>query len=198
MSNRRHSPVRRRPDLARAADAVRRLLDALGQDPAREGLRETPRRVAEYYAEILSGERCDPDEVLTVHFAEEDYQELVLEKDITFYSLCEHHLLPFFGRVHIAYIPDRTRLLGISKLARIVDIYARRLQVQERMTRAIAETIMKKAQPLGVIVVCEAEHLCLSMRGVRKPGHTIVTSCMRGIFLKDLRARMEVLELIKR
>lgn len=197
MSSRRRNRTHRPPDLARAADAVRRLLAALGQDPAREGLRDTPRRVAEYFADILSGDHCDPDEVLTVHFTEEDYQELVLEKNIAFHSLCEHHLLPFFGKVHIAYIPDRTRLLGISKLARIVDIYARRLQVQERMTRSIAETIMKKARPLGVIVICEAEHLCLSMRGVRKPGHTIVTSCMRGIFLRDLRARMEVLQLIK-
>lgn len=176
---------------------IKQLLSAVGENPEREGLKNTPRRVAEFYQETLAGNIVNPENILTVYYATEDYEELVLEKDIPFYSLCEHHLLPFFGKIHIAYIPKKKRLLGISKLARVVEIFSKRLQLQERLTKHIAEIIMKKAQPLGVMVVCEAEHLCLSMRGIKKPGHKIVTSCIRGIFAKDLRTRMEVLQLIK-
>jgi len=177
--------------------AIKQLLIATGENPDREGLKNTPARVAQFYNEILEGNTINPEDVLTVYYATEDYEELVLEKDIPFYSLCEHHLLPFFGKIHIAYIPKKKRLLGISKLARVVEVFSKRLQLQERLTKHIAEIIMKKAQPWGVMVVCEAEHLCLSMRGIKKPGHKIVTSCIRGIFAKDLRARMEVLQLIK-
>ena len=177
--------------------SIKQLLLAAGENPNREGLKNTPKRVAEFYSEILSGNTINPEDVLTVYYSKEDYEELVLEKDISFYSLCEHHLLPFFGKIHIAYIPKKKRLLGISKLARVVEVFSKRLQLQERLTKHIAEIIMKKAQPWGVMVVCEAEHLCLSMRGIKKPGHKIVTSCIRGIFAKDLRARMEVLQLIK-
>lgn len=179
------------------ASAIKDILIAIGENPNREGLKNTPTRVAKYYEEVLAGISSNPEDVLTVYYETENYEEIVLEKNISFYSLCEHHLLPFFGKIHIAYIPNKKRLLGISKLARVVELFSKRLQLQERLTKHIAETIMKKAQPLGVIVVCEAEHLCLSMRGIKKPGHQIVTSCIRGIFAKDLRARMEVLQLIK-
>lgn len=184
-------------DKEKIEKAVKEILLAIGEDPQREGLKDTPRRVARFYEEALSGYFQKPQDVLTVYYETEEYEEVVLEKNIPFYSICEHHLLPFFGKIHIAYIPNKKRLLGISKLARVVDVFSKRLQLQERLTKHIAEAIMEKAKPLGVIVVCEAEHLCLSMRGVKKPGHKIVTSCMRGIFLKDLRARMEVLELIR-
>lgn len=184
-------------DKQKIEKAVRDILIAIGENPDREGLKDTPKRVAKFYEEIFSGYSQKPQDVLTVYYETEEHEEVVLEKNIPFYSVCEHHLLPFFGKIHIAYIPHKKRLLGISKLARLVEVFSKRLQLQERLTKHIAEAIMEKAKPLGVMVVCEAEHLCLSMRGVKKPGHKIVTSCMRGLFLKDLRARMEVLELIK-
>lgn len=187
----------RKVDRKKIENSVKQILVALGEDLSREGIKGTPVRVAEFYEEIFSGYKVDPDGILTVYYATEEYEELVLEKNISFYSMCEHHLLPFFGKIHIAYIPQKRRLLGISKLARLVEVYSKRLQLQERLTKHIADSIMQKAKPLGVMVVCEAEHLCLSMRGIKKPGHKVVTSCMRGIFLKDLRARMEVLQLIK-
>ncbi len=184
-------------NLKKAELAIKQFLIALNENPNREGIKNTPKRVAQFYQEVLSGNSVNAEDVLTVYYSTEDYEELVLEKNIHFYSLCEHHLLPFFGKIHIAYIPRKKRLLGISKLARIVEVFSKRLQIQERLTKHIAEIIMKKAKPWGVMVVCEAEHLCLSMRGVKKPGHKVVTSCIRGIFAKDLRARMEVLQLIK-
>ena len=184
-------------DKEKIEKAVKEILLAIGEDPDREGLKNTPKRVAKFYEEALSGYFQSPKDILTVYYETEEYSEVFLEKNIPFYSICEHHLLPFFGKIHISYIPNKKRLLGISKLARLVELFSKRLQLQERLTKHIAETIMQKAKPLGVIVVCEAEHLCLSMRGVKKPGHKIITSCMRGIFLRDLRARMEVLELIK-
>ena len=186
-----------RIDRTKLQKAVRDLLAAVGEDPGREGLKGTPRRVADFYEEALAGRELEPEQVLSIYYEEEQYQEIVLAKDITFYSLCEHHLLPFFGKVSIAYIPNRKRLLGISKLARLVDMYAKRLQLQERITKYVADAIMKKARPLGVLVTVEAEHMCMAMRGVRKPGHRIVTSVVRGIFLKDARARQEALSLIK-
>jgi len=175
--------------------AIKIILETIGEDITRKGLRETPKRVARMYKDIFSGLQANPEEVLGKVFHEE-YNELVLLKKIPLYSMCEHHLLPFFGQAHIAYLPDGKRIVGISKLARLVDIYAKRPQVQERLTNQIADTIMKVLQPQGTMVVIEAEHMCMIMRGVKKPGTKIVTSAMRGIFLRDIRTRSEALNLI--
>lgn len=172
------------------------LLEALGEDPEREGLRETPRRVADMYAEILHGTTYDPAEELEVYFAE-DHEELVLVRDIPLYSVCEHHLLPFYGLAHVAYIPRRGCITGLSKLARVVDGFARRLQLQERLTSQIADAIMARLNPHGVLVVIEAEHLCMSMRGIRKPGAKTVTSAVRGVFEREAKTRTEALLLIR-
>lgn len=161
-------------------EAVRLLLEGIGEDPGREGLRETPERIARMYGEIFSGMDADAGEPLSKVFTVEN-NEMVLEKNITFYSMCEHHMLPFFGKIHVAYIPDG-RVTGLSKLARTVEIYAGRLQLQERMTGQIADAIMKSLVPQGVIVLAEAEHLCMTMRGVRKPGSKTVTIAARGVF----------------
>jgi GTP cyclohydrolase I len=184
-------------DTKKAARAIKMLIEAVGEDPRREGLKRTPQRVAEFYAEALSGMRADPSETLTVYYEQEEHEEIVLVKDVALFSLCEHHLLPFFGKVHVAYIPNRDRLLGISKLVRLVDLFAHRLQVQERLTKQIADTIMKVAKPHGAMVVIEAEHLCMTMRGVKKPGAKMVTSAMRGVFLRDARTRSEAMSLIR-
>jgi GTP cyclohydrolase I len=170
-------------------DAVTQLLRAIGEDPGREGLLGTPRRVAEMYKEILQGVHQDPREALAVGF-EENHQEMVVVRDIPFHSLCEHHLLPFHGLFHVGYIP-RGRVVGISKLARVVDIYARRLQLQERLTSQIADTLMEEINPEGVAVVGQAEHLCMTMRGVRKPGSKVVTSASRGVFREREATRLE-------
>lgn len=183
-------------DHAKTAAAVRMLLEALGEDPEREGLRDTPRRVADMYAEILSGMEQDPEEELEVYFTEK-HEELVLVKDIPLYSLCEHHLLPFYGLAHVAYIPRQGRITGLSKLARVVDGFARRLQLQERLTSQIADAIMKKLNPYGVLVVIEAEHMCMTMRGIKKPGSKTVTSAVRGLFEREAKTRTEALFLIK-
>ncbi len=175
--------------------AVKQILEGIGENVNRKGLKETPRRVAKMLEEILSGYKQDPKKILGKVFYEE-FNELVLVKDIPFYSLCEHHILPFFGKAHIAYIPDGKKVVGISKFARLVDVFTKRLQLQERMTNQIADTIMETLTPQGAMVVIEAEHLCMIMRGVKKPGSKIVTSAMRGIFLKDLRTRAEALNLI--
>jgi GTP cyclohydrolase IA len=177
--------------------AVKLLLEACGENPRREGLAGTPRRVAEFYQEALSGLKLEPKDVLTVFYEKENHEEIVLVKDIPFFSLCEHHLLPFFGKVHIAYIPRRNRILGVSKLVRVMEMFSKRLQLQERLTKQIADTIMQVAKPHGAMVVIEAEHLCMTMRGVKKPGAEMVTSAMRGIFLKDARTRSEAMSLIK-
>jgi GTP cyclohydrolase I len=185
-------------DLARIAAAVRELLAAVGEDPDREGLRRTPERVARMYAEIFSGVGRDPAEHLSVTFAAE-HDEVVLLRDIQLYSVCEHHLLPWLGRAHVAYIPGEDgRVTGLSKLARLVEGYARRPQVQERLTSQIADTLMRALEPRGALVVIEAEHLCMSMRGVRKPGTITVTSAVRGHFLTSAAARAEVLGFIQR
>ncbi len=181
-------------DLERIRKAVLEILLAIGEDPEREGLKHTPERVAEMYQEILCGMRVDPAEVLGVGF-EEDHQEMVLLKDIPFYSICEHHLLPFHGKAHIGYIPSG-RVVGISKLARVVEILARRPQLQERLTSQIADCIMENVKPYGVGVVIEAEHLCMTMRGIRKPGSIVVTSANRGIFRTRQETRAEFLSLI--
>ncbi|HPP66374.1 MAG TPA: GTP cyclohydrolase I FolE [bacterium] len=175
--------------------AIKNILEAMGENPTRKGLRDTPKRVARMYREIFSGIYTNPEEILGKVFHEQ-YNELVLLKKIHLYSMCEHHLLPFFGYAHIAYLPDGKRIVGISKLARLVDAYAKRPQVQERLTNQIADTIMKVLQPRGAMVVIEAEHMCMIMRGVKKPGTRVVTSAMRGIFLRDIRTRSEALNLI--
>lgn len=177
---------------------IRELLIALGENPDREGLKDTPRRVSEMYEEILSGSFKKPEKHLVFYYEEEQYEEMVLIKDIPVYSMCEHHLLPFFGKAHVAYIPKKDRITGLSKLARVVEEFSRRLQLQERLTGQIADSIMNVLKPYGVIVVIEAEHFCMTMRGIRKPGSKTVTSCVRGIFQKDIKARQEVLNLISR
>jgi GTP cyclohydrolase I len=183
-------------DLERAAAAVRELLIAIGEDPAREGLRATPERVARSYAEIFAGLFVDPSEVLETTF-DEGHNELVLVKDIPLYSVCEHHLVPWHGTAAVGYIPGADgRITGLSKLARVVDLYAKRPQVQERLTSQVADAVMSKLEPRGVIVVVEAEHLCMAMRGVRKPGALTMTSAVRGIFQDDQRTRAEALSLI--
>ena len=175
---------------------VRELLTSLGEDPDREGLVRTPRRVEQALGFLTSGYGADIDAVLNDALFTVNYSEMVIVKDIDFYSLCEHHLLPFFGRCHIAYIP-RTQVVGLSKLPRLVEVFARRLQIQERLTNQIAETIRDKIDPLGVAVVCEATHLCMSMRGVAKQNSVAVTSAMLGEFRDSSRTRMEFLELIR-
>jgi GTP cyclohydrolase I len=183
-------------DLERAAAAVRELLLAVGEDPDRPGLLDTPARVARAYAETFAGLGQDPYDVLSTTF-DEDHDELVLVKDIPMYSTCEHHLVPFHGVAHVGYIPGE-RVTGLSKLARLVEVYARRPQVQERMTSQIADAMADVLKPRGVLVVIEAEHLCMAMRGVRKPGATTVTSAVRGIFRVDARTRSEAMSLILR
>ena len=177
-------------------DLIRQLLAELGEDPTREGLLRTPQRVERSLAFLTSGYSADIDDVLNDALFTVDYNEMVIVKDIDFYSLCEHHLLPFFGKCHVAYIPG-TRVIGLSKIPRLVDVFARRLQIQERMTNQIAETIREKIDPLGVAVVCEGTHLCMSMRGVEKQNSFAVTSSMLGVFRDNARTRMEFLELIR-
>jgi GTP cyclohydrolase IA len=183
-------------DLLRIERAVREILVAIGEDPEREGLRDTPARVARAYAEQFAGLRAQPEDVLTTVF-DADHDEMVLVRDIEIYSTCEHHLTPFFGFAHVGYIPnEKGQITGLSKLARLVDLYARRPQVQERMTSQIADALMNVLEPSGVIVVIEAEHLCMSMRGVRKPGAKTVTSAVRGIIRESDRTRAEAMSLL--
>jgi GTP cyclohydrolase I len=178
-------------------EIIRQLLVALGEDPSREGLLDTPKRVEKALAFLTSGYAADVDTTLNNALFSVDYNEMVIVRDIDFYSLCEHHLLPFFGKCHVAYIPQG-RVLGLSKIPRLVDIFARRLQIQERLTNQIAETIREKIDPLGVAVVMEATHLCMAMRGVEKQNSVAATSAMLGVFREDARTRAEFLELIKR
>ncbi|OBI15053.1 MULTISPECIES: GTP cyclohydrolase I FolE [unclassified Mycobacterium] len=185
-------------DQARAEAAVRELLFAVGEDPDRHGLRETPARVARAYQEMFAGLYTDPDSVLNTMF-DEEHDELVLVKEIPLYSTCEHHLVSFHGVAHVGYIPGADgRVTGLSKIARLVDLYAKRPQVQERLTSQIADALMKKLNPRGVIVVIEAEHLCMAMRGVRKPGAVTTTSAVRGLFKTNAASRAEALDLILR
>jgi GTP cyclohydrolase I len=185
-----------RVDLERVQAAVRELLLAVGEDPDREGLKSTPARVARSYAEIFAGLFVNPDDVLETTF-DENHDELVLVKDIAIYSTCEHHLVPWHGTAAVGYIPGESgRITGLSKLARVVDLYARRPQVQERLTSQVADAVMRRLEPQGVIVVVQAEHLCMAMRGVRKPGSLTMTSAVRGIFKSDQRTRAEALSLI--
>jgi GTP cyclohydrolase I len=178
-------------------EIIRQLLAELGEDPSREGLLDTPKRVEKALAFLTSGYAADVDATLNNALFSVDYNEMVIVRDIDFYSLCEHHLLPFFGKCHVAYIPQG-RVLGLSKIPRLVDIFARRLQIQERLTNQIAQTVREKVDPLGVAVVMEATHLCMAMRGVEKQNSVATTSAMLGVFREDARTRMEFLELIKR
>lgn len=182
-------------DIEKTEKAIRDLLLAIGEDPDRPGLVETPKRCAKMYAELLSGMDSDAQEHLSKQF-DVPHSEFLLEKDIPFYSLCEHHLLPFFGKAHIAYLPS-DRVVGLSKLARTVEVYARRLQLQEQMTTQIADDIMRHLDARGVMVVIEAEHLCMTMRGVKKPGAKTITTCVRGAFEEQAELRATVLSLIR-
>ncbi len=184
-------------DLGRIEKAVTEILLAIGEDPAREGLLETPARVARMYEEIFAGLHVDVKDVIKV-FHEKDHDEMVMVGDIPFYSMCEHHLLPFIGRAHVVYIPAAGRVIGLSKIARIVDVMSRKPQLQERLTSQIADTMLDAVQPMGVAVVLEAEHLCMTMRGIRKPGSLTVTSALRGLCKSDARSRAEAMSLINR
>jgi GTP cyclohydrolase IA len=184
-------------DIERVERAVTELLSALGEDPDRDGLVKTPSRVARMYEEVVAGLSENPADHLEVTFAA-DHDEMVMVRDIPFASLCEHHLVPFIGRAHVAYIPGEDgRITGLSKLARLVDGYAKRLQVQERMTTEIADAIEQALDPRGVLVVVEAEHLCMSMRGVKKPGTSTVTSAVRGLFRNDSATRSEAMQFVR-
>ncbi len=185
----------RSPDLGRIEAAVRDILIALGEDPDREGLLNTPRRVAKMYTEVFSGIGHDPCEELTTVFSDENHQELVMVRDIPFYSMCEHHFLPFHGQAHVAYMPDG-KVTGLSKLARLVEGFAKRPQMQERLTTQVAEALMEALEPSGVAVVIEAEHLCMGMRGVKKPGALTITSAVRGIFAENAATRAEAFSLL--
>ena len=183
-------------DRGRIEKAVREILEAIGEDPDREGLRRTPERVAAMYAEIFAGLRESPRDHLSVTFAA-DHDEMVMVKDIPIYSVCEHHLVPFMGKAHVAYIPNSDgRITGLSKLVRLVEAYARRPQVQEQLTSQVADELVASLAPRGVLVVIEAEHLCMSMRGVQKPGTTTVTSAVRGLFRENPATRAEALQFI--
>jgi len=183
-------------DKKKIIKAVKDILEAVGENPNRADLLDTPRRVAEMYEELLEGIKKDPAKELEVLLSE-GHDEIVLVKNIPLCSLCEHHMLPFVGKAHVAYVPQGNRVTGLSKLARVVDVFAKRLQVQERLTTQIADVIMKKLKPKGVMVVIEADHLCMTVRGVKKPGAITVTSAVRGIFRTNSKTRSETLALIK-
>jgi len=182
-------------DQGRIEKAVREIIEALGEDIDREGLIGTPERVARFYAEVFDGIHRDPGDVVDAFFSDEHYQEIVMVREIPFYSMCEHHFVPFHGQAHVAYMP-RGRVTGLSKLARLVDGYARRPQMQERLTAQVANCLEERLDPLGVLVVIEAEHLCMSMRGVKKPGATTVTSAVRGIMESNPATRAEGMALL--
>ena len=195
LKSKARAPKARRADLARIAEGVRLILEGIGEDPNREGLRDTPQRVAEMYEELTAGMREDPSEHI-VPLSGNKHDEMVIVKDISIASLCEHHLAPFVGKCHIAYIPKNGNILGVSKLARLAETFARRLQLQERLTSEIANTLYEKLGALGVMVVIEAEHTCMTLRGVKKPGAQTVTSAVLGGFRKDPRTRAEAMSLI--
>ena len=184
-------------DEAEIMRATTAIIKAIGENPEREGLEDTPRRVAEMYSELFAGMNMDPTEELSVGY-QVGHREMVIVKDIPFYSMCEHHLLPFYGVAHVGYVPDETgRVVGISKLARVVEIFARRPQIQERMTSQIADAVVNGISPQGVAVVAQAEHMCMVMRGVKKPGSNIITSAIRGLFRRDPASRAEFFSLIQ-
>lgn len=176
--------------------AVRMILEAVGEDPDREGLLDTPKRVAKMYAEMFSGLGKNPEDEISAIF-NEMHEEVVIVKDIPFFSMCEHHLVPFYGKAHVAYIPTNGRVTGLSKLARIVETIARQPQLQERITSTVADTLVNKLEPKGVAVIIEAEHMCMTMRGVRKPGASTITTSVRGLYQEDSQARAEVFSLMR-
>jgi GTP cyclohydrolase I len=182
-------------DTGRIEKAVREIIEAIGEDPLREGLTETPERVARFYEEVFGGIHTDPGDVIDAFFGEEHYQEIVMVREIPFYSMCEHHFVPFHGQAHVAYMPQG-RVTGLSKMARLVEGFARRPQMQERLTAQVADCLDSRLDPLGVLVVIEAEHLCMSMRGVRKPGAVTVTSAVRGIMESNPATRSEAMSLL--
>ncbi|HUA32798.1 MAG TPA: GTP cyclohydrolase I FolE [Candidatus Binataceae bacterium] len=191
------SASREKLEREKVEEAVRTILRFMGEDPDREGLERTPQRVTKAFEYFSAGYRKDPKEAINgALFTEEDYQEMILCKDLDFYSLCEHHLLPFMGKAHVAYLPNR-KIVGLSKLARMVEIFARRLQVQERMTTQIARTLMDEIDPLGVAVVLEAEHMCMRMRGVEKQNSFVTTSAMLGVFRTNVETRHEFINLLR-
>lgn len=183
-------------DQERLRKAVREILEAIGEDPEREGLVDTPDRVARMYTELFSGMGEDPRQHLTRQFTEDQYEEMVIVRDIPFASMCEHHMMPFIGKAHVAYIPEGGRITGLSKIARVVEGYSHRLQLQERLTKEVADALVEVLQPKGVLVILEAEHMCMTIRGVKKPGSMTVTSAVRGIMRKEP-TRSEALDLIK-
>jgi GTP cyclohydrolase IA len=187
--------MKKKFDLKKIEEAVKMILEAVGEDVEREGLKETPKRVAKMYQELLAGYITDKSKIMKT-FVDEEHDEMIIIKDIPFYSFCEHHMLPMFGTANLAYIPNNNIITGLSKLVRIVDVISKKLQLQERITAQIAEEIMKRLKPKGVLIIVKAEHLCMSMRGIKKPGAITITSCMRGIFLKDLRTRNEAMSLL--
>lgn len=182
-------------DSEKIEQAVRMILEAIGEDPNREGLLDTPKRVARMYSEVFAGLHEDPSEHLKVQFSEE-HEEMVIVKDIPVYSMCEHHLVPFYGKAHVAYIPRKGKITGLSKLARVVEGFAKRPQLQERLTSQIADSVMNILEPRGVLVVIEAEHMCMTMRGVKKPGSKTLTSAVRGMFKTSQATRAEGFALI--
>jgi len=184
-------------DKGKIIKAVEMILEAVGEDLNREGLRGTPQRVASMYTELFSGLQEDANSHLKTCFVEDGHDEIVLVKDISFYSICEHHLLPFYGKAHVAYLPSKGRIVGLSKLVRVIDTVSRRPQLQERLTSNVADIITEELKPKGVVVVVEAEHLCMSIRGVGKPGSITVTSAVRGLFRRNPSSRIEVFSLIK-
>jgi len=185
-------------DRPKVAEGVRLILEGIGDDPSREGVAGTPERVADMYAELFAGVGADPRELLTV-IAGAGHDEMIMVRDIPLYSVCEHHLIPFSGHAHVAYVPNRDgRITGLSKIARVVDLLSKRPQVQERLTTEIADALDAALDPRGVFVLIEAEHLCMTMRGIKKPGATTVTSAVRGVFRSDARTRAEALELVRR
>lgn len=184
-------------DLEKIEQAVFMILEAVGEDPNREGLKDTPKRVARMYAEVFAGLHEDPSRHFKVQFTEEQHEEMVIVKDIPVYSMCEHHLVPFYGKAHIAYIPRKGKITGLSKFARVIEGFARRPQLQERLTSQVANAIMDELSPLGVLVVIEAEHMCMTMRGVKKAGSQTVTSAVRGIFKTNPITRSEAFSMIQ-
>ncbi len=184
-------------DQGKIQEAVKIIIEAIGEDPNREGLIETPKRVAKMYAEIFQGLKEDPSEHLRKCFTEDEHDEMILVRDIPTYSMCEHHLLPFYGKTHVAYIPANGRITGLSKIARVVETIARRPQLQERLTSEVADVVMETLEPKGIVVVVEAEHLCMTIRGIKKPGSQTITSAVRGIFRRNQVSRSEAFSLIK-
>jgi GTP cyclohydrolase I len=184
-------------DEQKAQKAIKLLLESFGENLDREGIKRTPERVAKFYKKALSGNMVNPIEFVPIFYTTEEFREIVLVKDICFYSICEHHLLPFFGKIHMAYIPNKNKIIGVSKLIKLIEIFSRRLQIQERFTKQVVDIVMELVRPCGVMMVVEAEHLCVTMSGVKKPGSKLITSAMRGVFLKDVRTRSTALSLLK-